>query len=66
LKRLTINQGMEGVLRVILVMTGAHSTHVPRGFEAIAPQLFNLEPYAEPEKPLDVNLGIPQLEWFTD
>jgi len=57
-----VNQEQEGKLRVTLVMTGVNSPHVLSGFGTIAPQLFNLEPYAEPEKPLDVKLGLYQME----
>jgi hypothetical protein len=34
------------------------------GFGAIAPQLFNLEPWAEPEKPSEVKLDLYQMENF--
>jgi cell division protein FtsZ len=57
-----VNQEQEGKLKVTLVMTGVNSPHVLSGFGTIAPQLFNLEPYAEPEKPLDVKLGLYQME----
>lgn len=57
-----VNPEMDGKLKVTLVMTGVNSPHVLSGFGTIAPQLFNLEPYAEPEKPLDVKLNLYQLE----
>jgi len=57
-----INPERAGLLKVTLVMTGVNSPHLLSGFGAIAPQLFNLEPYAEPEKPLDIKLGLYQLE----
>jgi len=59
-----VNPELNGFLKVTLVMTGVNSPHLLSGFGAIAPQLFNLEPYAEPEKPLDVKLGLYQLENF--
>jgi len=59
-----VNPELNGLLKVTLVMTGVNSPHLLSGFGAIAPQLFNLEPYAEPEKPLDVKLGLYQLENF--
>jgi cell division protein FtsZ len=59
-----VNPKQSGKLRVTLVMTGVNSPHIPSGFEAIAPKLFNLEPYAEPEKPLDIKLSLYQLEKF--
>lgn len=61
-----VNPDLAGVLRVTLVMTGVRSRHILSGFGTIAPQLFNLEPYAEPEKPLGIDLGIPQIENFAD
>ena len=59
-----VNPELNGLLKVTLVMTGVNSPHLLSGFGTIAPQLFNLEPYAEPEKPLDVKLGLYQLENF--
>jgi cell division protein FtsZ len=59
-----VNPEQDGKLKVTLVMTGVNSPHVLSGFGAIAPKLFNLEPYAEPEKPLDIKLGLYQLENF--
>jgi cell division protein FtsZ len=57
-----VNPEQDGKLKVTLVMTGVNSPHILSGFGAIAPKLFNLEPYAEPEKPLDIKLGLYQLE----
>ncbi len=59
-----VNPELNGLLKVTLVMTGVNSPHILSGFGTIAPQLFNLEPYAEPEKPLNVKLGLYQLENF--
>lgn len=52
----------DGKLKVTLVMTGVNSPHILSGFGTIAPQLFNLEPYAEPEKPLNIELNLYQME----
>ena len=57
-----VNPEQDGRLKVTLVMTGVNSPHLLSGFGTIAPQLFNLEPYAEPEKPLDAKLNLYQLE----
>jgi len=54
--------GESRTLRVTLVMTGVNSPHLLSGFGVVAPQLYNLEPYAEPEKPLQVKLNLYQLE----
>jgi cell division GTPase FtsZ len=57
-----VNPQQNGKLRVTLVMTGVNSPHILSGFGTIAPQLFNLEPYAEPEKPLNLDIGLYQME----
>lgn len=59
-----VNPEENGKLRVTLVMTGVNSPHILSGFGTIAPQLFNLEPYAEPEKPLNIELDLYQMENF--
>jgi len=57
-----VNPKQNGKLKVTLVMTGLNSPHIPSGFGTIAPQLFNLEPYAEPEKPSNLDLSLYQME----
>jgi len=57
-----VNPELDGKLKVTLVMTGVNSPYILSGFGAIAPQLFNLEPYAEPEKSLNIKLNLYQLE----
>jgi cell division protein FtsZ len=59
-----VNPELGGKLKVTLVMTGVNSPYLLSGFGTIAPQLFNIEPYAEPEKPLDIKLNLYQLENF--
>jgi cell division protein FtsZ len=59
-----VNPEQNDKLKVTLVMTGVNSPHILSGFGTIAPQLFNLEPYAEPEKQLDIKLNLYQLEKF--
>jgi cell division protein FtsZ len=59
-----VNPEQNGKLKVTLVMTGVNSPHILSGFGTIAPQLYNLEPYAEPEKPLNIKLNLYQLENF--
>jgi cell division protein FtsZ len=60
-----VNPEHDGKLKVTLVMTGVNSPHVLSGFGTIAPQLFNLDPYVEPERPLDVKLNLYQLEYLS-
>ena len=56
-----------GTLKVTLVMTGVNSPNLLSGFGTIAPQLYNLEPLTnEPEKRLNVDLNLYQLENFED
>lgn len=59
-----VNPELAGTLRVTLVITGVHSPQVLSGFEAATPPIFNVEPSAEPENPLKVDLNLYQLENF--
>jgi len=59
-----VNNEQDGKLKIVLVMTGVNSPHILSGFGTIAPHLFNLEPYAEPEKPLNIKLNLYQMENF--
>lgn len=59
-----VNPEQNGKLKVTLVMTGINSPRLVSGLEKIAPQLFNLEPYAESEKPLNLKLDLYQMENF--
>lgn len=59
-----VNPKLDAMLKVTLVMTGVKSQHLLSGFGTIAPQLFNLEPSAEPEKPLHIKLNLHQMENF--
>jgi cell division protein FtsZ len=62
-----VNPQSSGTLRVTLVMTGVNSPNLLSGFGTIAPHLHNLEPYTnEPEKPLNIDLKLYQLENFED
>jgi cell division protein FtsZ len=57
-----VNPQQNGKLKVTLVMTGVNSPHLLSGFGTIAPQLFNMEAYAEPERPLGIELNLYQME----
>jgi len=59
-----VNPDMNGMLRVTLVMTGVNSPSLLSGLGTILPQLYSLEPYAEPERPLEIDLNLYQLENF--
>jgi cell division protein FtsZ len=57
-----VNPELEGILKVTLIMTGVKSPHLLSGFGTIAPQLFNIESCSEPEKTLNVELKLYQME----
>ena len=57
-----VNPEQSGKLKVTLVMTGVDSQQAISGLGTIAPQLFNMEPHAEPEKQLGLKLDLYQLE----
>ena len=57
-----VNPQQDGKLKVTLVMTGVDSLQKPSRFGSIAPQLFNMEPYAEQEKPLGLEFSLYQME----
>jgi len=59
-----VNPRLAGILRVTLVMTGVHSPNILSGYGSIAPQLYDIDRHAGPEKPLNVDLGLYQLERF--
>ena len=58
-----VNPQSSGMLRVTLVMTGVNSPNLLSGFGTIVPRLHNIEPYTnQPEKPLNIDLNLYQLE----
>jgi len=59
-----VNSGLEDVLRVTLVMTGVRSPQILSGFGTMAPKLFDIDPCAEREEPLPIDLGLDQIEDF--
>jgi cell division protein FtsZ len=59
-----VNPSLPGILKVTLVMTGIHSPYLQGGFSMIAPDLYEMDHQAEPEKPLHINLDLYQLEDF--
>lgn len=58
----SVDPQQEGRLKVTLVMTGVNSANSPRSIGTIAPQLFNLERNAEPERSIDIKLNLYQME----
>jgi len=61
------NPKTDGFLKVTLVMTGVHSPKILRGFGTLMPKLYDIESsYSEPEKQLQVDLGLDQIENFDE
>ena len=57
--------GSNGFLKVTLVMTGVRSPNLMNGVEYIMSKLFDIESwYSEPEKQLQVDLSLDQIEKF--
>jgi cell division protein FtsZ len=57
------NPRSDGFLKVTLVMTGVHSPKVLSWFGTIMPKLYDIESsYSEPEKQLQIDLGLDQIE----
>jgi len=59
-----VNPNLAGMLRVTLMMTGMRSPHLPSEFETMMQQIYNIDPYPEQEKGLQVDLGLDQIESF--
>ncbi len=59
-----VNPSLPGILKVTLVMTGIQSPYLLGGFSMTAPDLYEMDHQAEPEKPLQINLDLYQLEDF--
>lgn len=57
-----VDPELNGKIIVTLLMTGVNPPRMLKSFGSVAPQLFNIEPYSEPEKKLPVDLGLYQLE----
>jgi len=57
-----VNPQQEGKLKVTLVMTGVNSSRPANGLGTLAPHLFNMEHHAKPEKTLEVDLDLYQME----
>jgi cell division protein FtsZ len=57
-----VNPNLAGMLRVTLMMTGIRSPHLPRRVETMTRQIYNIDPYPELGKPLEIDLGLDQIE----
>ncbi len=57
-----VNPALNNLLRVTLILTGVKSPQILAGYLFLEPNLYNLEPYAGPEKPLGLDLNLYQME----
>ncbi|MFQ6084691.1 MAG: cell division protein FtsZ [Candidatus Bathyarchaeia archaeon] len=56
-----IDPKLNGALKVTLVLTGAKSSNILPGYNRSTIHITELEPYAGPERPLGLDLGLVQL-----
>ena len=59
-----VNPNLTGMLRVTLMMTGMSSPRLPSRDEIMAQKIYNIDPYPELEKGLQIDLGLDQMENF--
>jgi cell division protein FtsZ len=57
-----VNPNLAGMLRVTLMMTGVRSPRLPSGVETMPRQIYNMDPYPELGKTLEIDLGLDQIE----
>jgi cell division protein FtsZ len=57
-----VDPDLNDILRVTLVLTGIRSPQLVSGYEVPEIQLYNLEPFAGPETPLGLELGLYDIE----
>ena len=57
-----VDPDLNDILRVTLVLTGIRSPQLVSGYEVPDIQLYNLEPFAGPETPLGLELGLYDIE----
>jgi len=59
-----VNPNLAGMLRVTLMMTGVRSPHLHSELETMARRIYNIDSYPEHGKPLQIDLGLDQIESF--
>jgi cell division GTPase FtsZ len=57
-----VDPDLNDMLRVTLVLTGIRSPQLISGYEIPDIQLYNLEPFAGPETPIGLELGLYDIE----
>jgi cell division GTPase FtsZ len=60
-----VNPDLDGKLKVTLVMTGVDSPQQANSFARIGSQLFNLDSFADSERPLGIELNLYQMDLET-
>lgn len=59
-----VNPNLAGALKVTLLMTGVRSPLQPRGLGIVVSEIYDMDPYPELEEPLEIDLGLDQIEDF--
>lgn len=57
-----VNPSLKDLIRVTVVLTGISSPQLVSGYEVPEIHLYNLEPFAGPETPLGIDLGLYDME----
>jgi len=57
-----VDPNMNDMLRVTLVLTGIKSPQLVSGYEVPEIKIYQMEPFAQPEAPLGLNLGLYDIE----
>ena len=57
-----VDPNMNDMLRVTLVLTGIKSPQLVSGYEVQEAKIYQMEPFAQPEAPLGLNLGLYDME----
>jgi len=57
-----VNPNLAGMLRVTLMMTGVRSSPLINGVETMTRRIYNIDPYPESGKALEIDLDLDQIE----
>jgi len=57
-----VDQSLSKCLKITIVLTGIDSSQILNEYRLLKKELYNLEPFAEPEKPLKIDLNLYQME----
>ena len=59
-----VNPSLAGALKVTLLMTGVRSPFQPSGLGMVMSQIYDMDPCPEVREPLEIDLGLDQIEDF--